>query len=293
MKAFIAPVYFQTNSISSEKLTGGLLLITKKKSWVAFSDAKIAMAEKLGGKDIKKLLDHTLALFENKIEKANIQAEDKGLFELNETLSEQYIQYLSKYSKGVIQFAPPKPIATEASTKTFEKLFQLYIGEALPHKEKKLKHTSFHTVVKEKLETPVLKEKADIDYVLTPQLIKGILQPAHITLITKNGAIEALQAIDFTNTAKTVVDHIYEFEVIVKHLQKFGAEKKLKKGHYNVVVNKAEKGTEQEEVFNNFYMSAKDSFNIIEHEEMDSVINGIIKNPHTKFSEFIEDLANQ
>src|SRR4051812_32951801 len=106
MKAFIAPIYFQTNSISSEKLTGGLLLFSKKKNWLAFSDAKILMAEKLGGSDIKKLLDHTIALFENKIQQTNdsIATNDKELFDLSQTVTDQYISYLSKYSKGIIQF---------------------------------------------------------------------------------------------------------------------------------------------------------------------------------------------
>jgi len=292
MKAFIAPIYFQTNSISSEKLTGGLLLFSKKKNWLAFSDSKITMTEKLGGSDIKKLIDHTIVLFENKIQKANdlISMNDKGLFEMNQTVTEQYINYLSKYSKGVIQFAAPKPIAIEPSEHEFEKLFELYVGEPLHLKNKKIKHTSFHSQIKESLETPALKEKADVDYVITPELVKGILKPAHITLITKNGAIEAVQAIDFTNTTKTVVDHIYEFEVMVKHLNKFETEKKLKKGVYKVVVNKPEEGTEQVSVFNNFFQSANDTFKVIEPGELESIVNDIVSKPHTKFSDFVLSL---
>ncbi len=289
MKAFISSVYFQTNSVSSEKLTGGLLLFTKKKSWLAFSETKISVAEKLAGTDIKKLLEHTLTLFQNKVQKANdvIALNEKGLFEIHEALTDQYIQYLSKYSKGVIQFSAPKPIAVEPSESTFEKLFELYVGESFPSKEKKIKHTTFHSLIKEKLSIPELSEKADVDYVITPQLIKGILKPATITLITKNGAIEAVQSIDFTTSTKTVVDHIYEFEVMVKHLHKFETSKDLKKGIYKVVVNKPEKGSEQESVFNNFHQSAKDTFKIIEPSEMEKIVDDIISKPHTKFSDFL------
>ena len=64
-------IYFQTNSISSEKLTGGLLLFSAKKNWLAFSEEKINVASKLAGSDIKKMLEHIETLFKNKVSKAN------------------------------------------------------------------------------------------------------------------------------------------------------------------------------------------------------------------------------
>ncbi len=289
MKVFIAPIYFQTNSISSEKLTGGLLLYSTKKSWLAFSEEKMTVAGKLGGLDLKKLLEHTLNLFQNKIEKDN-QSTKKGtdeLFEFGQGLTDQYLVYLSKYSKGVIQFAPPKPIAIEPSDTAFAKLFEMYVGEKLVHKNKKEKHVSFHHAIKEKLTVPGLDEKADIEYEIQPNQIKGILKPAQLTLITKNGSIEAVQAIDFSNSIKTVVDHIYEFEVIASHLHKFEIQKNLKKGNYKIVVNKPMQGSDQEKLFNDFYQSAKDTFGIIEPSDIAEIVNDILKKPHTKFSEFL------
>jgi hypothetical protein len=288
MKSFIAPVYFQTNSISSEKLTGGLLVSSGKKNWLAFSSEKVALAGKLGGIDLKKLLDHTLELFSNKVKKVNdlTKDEESQLFQSTIVLTSQYLEYLNKYSKGVIQFAAPKPISTVASDEQFQKLFELYVGEELEVKKKKDKPATFHAALKKTLETPGLTEKADIDYVLTPQLVKGILKPAHVTLITKNGALEIVQAIDFTNAPKTLVEHAYEFEVMLKHMNTFESEKKLKKGSYKTVINKPIPGTEQETIFNMFHESSKGSFSIIEPAELDAVVENILKKPHTKFSDF-------
>lgn len=289
MKAFIAPIYFQTNSISSEKLTGGLLLSSAKKTWLAFSKSKVAIADKLAGDDMKKSLEHTLDMFKNKIAQSNQQAKkgSQQSFEFNKSFTDDYLQYLHKYSKGIIQFAKPKPIALEATDKEFAKLFELYVGEALDEKSNKPTHSSFFSQLKTKLQVQGLSKKADIEYVLKPGIIKGILKPAQITLITKNGSIEAVQAIDFSNAAKTIVEHIYEFEVVAKHLKSFESDKALEEGKYKIVVNKPQSGTDQEKLFNDFYDSAKDTFDIIEPEDMNQVVQEILDSPHMKFSEFI------
>lgn len=293
MKAFIAPIYFQTNSISSEKLTGGLLLSSSSENWMAFSKEKITIAQKLSGHDIKNLLDHVLALFENKVAQTNAILEKNlnQLFEIKHTFSEEYFNYLNKYSQGLIQFGKPKPIAIIPNANEFAKLFELYVGEPLYQKAKVSKKNSFHSNLKLKLGAPGLYEKADIDYVIKPGLVKGILKPAQITLITKNGAIEAVQAIDFSNSPSTIVNHIYEFEIVAKHLHKFETEKSLKKGKYKIVINKPDQSTDQEILFNNFFQSAGDTFSIIEPDELGHIIDDIISKPHSKFSEFLNSLT--
>lgn len=289
MKSFISPIYFQTNSISSEKLTGGLLLSSDKKNWLAFSKEKISIAEKLSGQDIKSLLDHTLSLLKNKLSNVNnlIETGKNQLFELNHNFSEEYLSYLNRYSKGVIQFSKPKPIALIPSDEEFKNLYELFVGEPLFMESKKVKTSSFYSKLKLKLDVPGLVEKADIDYTIDPNSVRGILKPAQITLITKNGAIEALQAIDFSNSTKTVVDHIYEFEIIAKHLSEFGKNKNLKNGKYNVVINSPTPGSDQEKLLNNFLESSKNTFAILEIDEVSKIVENIIQNPHTKFSDLI------
>lgn len=289
MKAFISPIYFQTNAISLEKLTGGLLLFSEKKNWMAFSEDKINIAGKLGGVELKKLVEHTESLLKNNVAKSNelLKKGDQELFKLKESVSQKYLDYLSKYSKGVIQFGKPKPIAIEASDAAFEKLFELYVGEKPSITGSKKKPVTFHSVIKKKLNVPGLDKKADIDYVIHPEQVSGILKPAQITLLTKNGAIEAVQAIDFCNAVKTIADHVYEFQAIAGHLNSINTGKKSGKNIYKVVANKPLAGSDQEKLFNAFYKTYKDAFDVIEPEEINEVIKNILAKPHQKFSEFL------
>lgn len=71
-----------------------------------------------------------------------------------------------------------------------------------------------------------LKEKADLQYTLNPKKFKGILKSVQIPLITVNGSINALQAVDFS--LQPITNHLYETKVIFDALNTFSKQRNNK-----------------------------------------------------------------
>lgn len=276
MKAFISPLYIQTNSLSSEKIVLGLIMISHDKIFFDTSKPKISLAEKLLDKSVKIHLNNSIQMIHNKV-KENASSS---------VFNEEYFTYLSKYSNGLIQFGTPKPIVMESTESSFKELFKNFVGDII-EKEKIVKQT-FHAKIKDKLCIPGVIEKADINYTLKPSKVKGILKPATVSLLTTNGNIQALQAIDFENSENVIANHIYEFESLTKTLDKLSLKYLNKPGSYKIIVKEPALGSEQHGLFDAIYKFKKDVFNMIDTEQVEEEALKIVKAKHLKFSTFLE-----
>lgn len=276
MKSFISPLYIQTNSLSSEKIVLGLIMIGQDKVLFDTSKAKIKLAEKLLDKSVKTLLDSSIQMIHNKINEKSF----------NTIFNEEYFTYLSKYSNGLIQFGSLKPIAAEINELSFKGFFKSFVGDKL--ETEKSPHQTFQTKVKEKLSIPGVIEKADINYTLKPIMVEGVLKPTIISLLTTNGNIQALQAIDFENSENVIANHVYEFEVLTKILNTLSLKHLNKPGAFKIIVKEPSLNTPQHVLFDTVYNLKKDLFQIVEEDGIANEVSKIQKAPHLKFSTFLE-----
>jgi len=121
MNSFISVLSFQTSSCSGENLAGGLLAISEDKVWFKTSDLKLEIAQMLCGKPYKTELEQIIQLIQNHINNPTETTPQVFSFE--------YLSYLNRYSKGVLQFSTPKPVGMPIDEVIFEMLYKQFIGE--------------------------------------------------------------------------------------------------------------------------------------------------------------------
>jgi len=292
MKNLISIVYLQTNSVSGEKIAVGLLGISEKEVFFQSSEQKIKLAAKLAIPDVAKQAEYSFDFISNKVNETNKELKSASLIQGPSKFNKEYIQYLNKYSKGLLQFDAAKGFAGTLDKKSFKQLFQQFIGLWEEKESSDTKKQSFHTAIKKQLKKKTFTEKADIDYKLQPETVKGILLPHDITVISKNGNILAAQAIDFSTSPEVIGKHAYELEVIFNSLEKLGKEHIGKKheGSYYLLFNKPEKGSQQEKLLNEIKQTKSSLMNIEEAGYLEEIGDKLEKQHYSKFSLFAEKL---
>ena len=292
MKSLLSIIYLQTNTVSCEKIAVGLLTISENEVFFQVSDHKLKLVAKLSNADVLKHAEISFTLINNKVAETNKENKSHSLIKNDSLFTKEYISYLNKYSKGLIQFDVPKLYAGIIDKKIFKTLFQQFIGEWEEKPEAAKKNVQFHTVIKKQLNKPVFKQKVDIDYTLNPQKIVGLLKPQDITLISKNGSILAAQAIDFTTSEEVITKHTYELQVIIDCLEKLGQKNINKKHHgiYYLLFNKPAKKSPQEKLLNEIIKTKAGIMNIEEAGYLDILEGKLQTENYNKFSLFEAEL---
>lgn len=292
MKSLVSIIYLQTNTVSGEKISVGLLAISPNEIFFQISDQKLKLAGKLTSADVLKHAEISFSLISNKVNEYNKELKSHILIKNESVFTKDYISYLNKYSKGLMQFETPKSFAGVIDKKMFKTLFEksIAIWEEKPGKATKSVH--FHTSIKKQLNKPVFKQKVDVDFTLQPEKVKGLLLPQDITLICKNGNILAAQAIDFTTSEQVIAKHTYEMEIIINCLEKLGQNNinKNHKGSYYLLFNKPEKGSSQEKLLNEIKKTKAGIMNIEEASFINELEGKLKKYEYEKFSIFANTL---
>lgn len=288
MKSLLSIIYLQTNSASGEKIAAGLLAVSGNEIFFKVAEQKIKLAAKLSDTDLLKHAELSFGLISNKVNETNKENKSHLLFKSDSLFTKEYIIYLNKYSKGLIQFDVPKSYAGAIDKKMFKTLFQQFIGAWEEKDITEKKAEQFHTVIKKKLNKPIFKQKVDINYTLNPEKIEGLLKPQDITLISKNGSILAAQAIDFNNSEEVITKHAYEYEVMINSLEELAQKKISKKhqGNYYLLFNKPVKNSPQEKLLNQIKKTKSGIMIIEEAGYLGELENTLENNNYQKFSLF-------
>lgn len=110
MKSFISIIYLQTNSVSGEKIAVGLLAISEGKVFFQIAEQKIKLVGKLSNSDILKHAKISFGLINNKVNETNKENKSNSFLKNDSHFTKEYISYLNKYSKGIMQFICLNPI---------------------------------------------------------------------------------------------------------------------------------------------------------------------------------------
>jgi len=289
MKTFVSPLYIQTNHYTNEKIACALLAANEKVVYFKINNDKIDFASKLSPDNIKLLVKNTFELIENKINFTNQKLSEKqtSLFEIENNFKKEYVEYLSKYASGTIQFNSPKPIDIELNEKSFNSLFDKFVGKEVEH----LVHDkSFSNAIKKTLNKPVLKQKADINYSLNPLTFDGLLKKALISMVTTNGVVDLYQAVDFNNSEVSIAHKLYEFVAIKNSIENYSSKNLKLNTTTKLVAVKPSTGTEQKLLFDTFYKNniKNGSIELIDPVKFEKNVDTIIKSEHKKLSDLVK-----
>jgi len=133
MKTYYSIIFASVNSIISERLSIGLLMVADNRVWFRYSMIKLSLMKQFFSEEAFQLLKTSLKNIEvtsNSIS-TNIQTtENKSVnfvAEQEHAYSIDYLRYLSRYCNSTLIFNEPVKIDIEASDELFRHLYDEFI----------------------------------------------------------------------------------------------------------------------------------------------------------------------
>ena len=295
MKTFFSIVSIQTNPISAEKVVMGVLAITENEIYFDYSKSKLGLLDKLAPTKIGigSMAKNALQQIKQKVTEANkalTQDQQQLVFEKS-IFSKDYISYLNKYNNGILYFSEPASLSFDFSAEKFMQYYYNFVGEIVASETKK-EIITFAKKIKPAFEKEGLDEKADLKFTFDPFTFNGILKETHIPLITKNGAISVIQAVDFSLGEQTVVHHLYETKILQQALITFAIKAKTAVNKIKIAFEEPNEGTLQHELFDLSFQNYKGDFDFITPDKLEKETDIISNSNNIKFSEFLLTLES-
>lgn len=294
MKTFFSIVSIQTNPISSEKLVMGVLAITENEIYFDYSKSKLGLLDKLAPTKIGigSMAKYALQQIKQKVAETNksLTKDQQQLVFAKSIFSKDYISYLNKYNNGILHFTEPASLPFDFTTEKFLQYYYNFVGETVAIETKK-EIVTFAKKVKPAFEKEGLDEKADLKFTFDPFTFNGILKETHIPLITKNGAISAIQIVDFSLGEQTVVHHLYETKIIKEALNVFAKKANTTVKKIKIAFEEPIQGTLQHDLFDLSIQNYKDDFDFITPDLLEKETEVICNSDNIKFSEFLLTLG--
>jgi len=291
MKTFLSILSIKTNNFSNEKITIGLIAIANKNIQFSYSTNKLKLLNKLMNTNNSEVfVTNLLHQINNAVMSANkADTNNQIQFDLSKSLfSEDYFKYLNSYCNGLIQFSEPLQIGYEFNETNFASYYEKFVGKKL-HLTKQKTLKSFSSKLKPFFKKEGLNEKADLQYTLNPKTFKGILKSVQIPLITVNGSIDALQAVDFNLQPITIANHLYETKIIYDALIDFSKQTNNKVKKIKVAFEEPKLKSQQHQVFDLVFNEYKEYFNFITVDEVEIFTEKVADSSNTKFSALLID----
>lgn len=293
MKTFFSIVSIQTNPISSEKVVMGILAITENEIYFDYSKSKLGLLDKLAPSKIGigSMAKYTLQKIKQKVTEANkaIAKDQLQLVFEKSIFSKDYIYYLNKYNNGILNFSEPASLPLDFTSEKFAQYYFNFVGEIAVVETKK-EVITFAKKLKPAFEKEGLDEKADLKFTFEPFTFNGILKETHIPLITKNGAISAIQTVDFSLGEQTVVHHLYETLIIQKALAAFAQKANTSVNKIKIAFEEPNLGTLQHDLFDLSIENYKNDFDFITPDTLEKETEKIANSNNIKFSEYLQTL---
>jgi hypothetical protein len=284
-KTFFSLLSINTNSFSNESIVVGIIAISNKIHF-GYSTQKLNWLNKLdNGQDLCWLSENAIKKLQNVIALEN-KKNNQGKI-VDSLFSIEYFNYLSKYTSGAFKLSEPFPLPGAISENEFSEYYEKFIGEKLV---KEITPKSiFNKQIQTTLSTKGLKEKADVNFEFNPIKFDGILKETKLTLITKNGAVQGVQAVDFSKSLGVVANKLYESQMIYEGLQHFAKKESLDLNPLKLAIEIPSDNSPQKALFDKAYKDKKEYFEFIEMDKF-SEFAGKVSNSenYQKFSSFIK-----
>jgi hypothetical protein len=225
MGSYYSILKFVNNSLSGENISIGLIFVSGDNVFFKISKNKIALTSKLNAAS-KKLVDFSISRIQDFVSK-DIEDQSHKLISFKKKIDVEYLNRLSSYNNGLIQFSKPSYIESDINLERFEKFYKDYIDNSNIVIEKSKNISILKQNIIEQLYNP-LKSKIDIDFTLKKEQLPSLYFDFHFDSIGYNGCIHASKAIDFNNKQVSQIRaEISEYESIIGRINKFALDKSI------------------------------------------------------------------
>jgi hypothetical protein len=287
MNCYYSILKFVNNELSNESISLGLLMLYNDKVTFRVSERKMNIVKKLNAQSIKTT-EFTIKQISDYFNSFNLN--NSGVLFRRESLDVEYINRLSVYNNGIIQFSKIATInTTTESDKIFDRYFCKLIDSIAEEDEKSMLNKSiFQLKIEEKLYEP-LKDKIDVDFTIKADQIPSLFFDYHLDGIGVNGAMFAAKAIDFKKNESNPRDakaQIAEFETLIDRLDNLSRSKGIDEaGNYYLIVDTYDGSSRSlAELYSLLKKDQMPHFNFISPDKIDDLVELIINKSARKFS---------
>lgn len=290
MDSYYSILKFVNNSISGENISLGLISISGDQVFFKYSKNKLLIANKLNS-DAKKLLSFNL----NKIEEFisyDLKDQSDKLIQFDKSINLNFLNRLSNYNNGLIQFTKPSFIKTSINVDVFNTFFFEFIDNSELVNEKSIKISSLKNKISKGLYIP-LKEVIDVDYTLKKEKFPSLFFDFHFDSLGVNGALYGSKAIDFnTKKISQIRYEVAEYESVIERMKKFALSKSINGDHKFHIITDEYLGNSAS--YSELYSMLENKeimpyFELIDSKNLDKIVNIIEKKNASKFSNLFDD----
>ncbi|MGV0847998.1 hypothetical protein ACTS9T_15650 [Empedobacter falsenii] len=289
MKSYYSLIRYFNNSLSKENIVIGLIAISTTNVFYRFSESKIKL--------IAKFSDHRDDLLNYNVKKIkdylDINVKDKLFVKENSHNLKQYIDRLSIYSNGLIQFDKPVELNMDVNEAFFNTFYDKYIGEFKSNARNKKVDQVFVQRVENKFSKP-LEHIIDIDYRIEKRIIPSLFFDYKLNGIGVNGSIYSVKCIDINSnrTLENIQKDVSELESLSYRLNRFSEDKVMhpeNNRHFLVIDEYKGYDDKYAELYEALISQENDLYKIVNSDQLDKITTKIINSGATKFSALIEE----
>jgi len=288
MKSFFIPAYLKLGKLSEEKLLVGLIAVTPQSVQVKYSAKRIQLCAQIVSPEYAQLAKAVLEQIQNKASEvtALLGKSDEIHFENVHVFNADYFEYLKKYSQNTIVFGNLEVFNANSQPSAFGSLYESLMNEK--SELVKTVKSNFQAKIKTSLKASGIEDKADIEFKISPDQLAGLYNDMTVSLITKNGSILAIEAIDFNNGITTLTNSLNAFEVLISSLNQFSMAHKFKElGTYQILNSIPKAGSEQEKLLNHIFKFKRDLYKVLPEDSIEEITTNIKSGNYQKFSSLL------
>ena len=242
MNTYYSVIFASINSIISERLSIGLVMVEGDRIWFRYSKTKLTLMKQFFSGEAYYLLKTSL---KNIAITANVEQEEElmvvnDLFdfekEKHHTFSFEYLRYLSRYSNSTLTFNEPVKIDVDATDDLFNHLYREFIFED----EVNIPKVSNVELTKKKL-YPKISKHVNLDYRIETGKIPSLIMPVDLDFIGKNHQPVVGKILDFDQPTYPLDASLSSLYVLIKAFDLQG-----EAGNYFLIGDEPEKKNQKQ-----------------------------------------------
>jgi len=289
MKSYYSILKFVNNSLSGEYIAIGLIVVSNNNVYYRLSNKKVLISNKLNP-DSKKLLEFSIDNLHSYI-KNDIEDHSQNSFKFEKNISVDFLNRLSVYNSGILQFSKPSMLKMKINKVSFESLFKDFIDEDDIVRQKEGKVSKFKEKISKDLYLP-LQDIIDVDYKLKKKSLPSLYFDFHFDSIGYNGALYASKAIDFNNQQVGAIrNDLSNYESLIQRLKPFVESKGINGEHRFYIISDPYEGDTPSYMEIYDMLNDKDNmpyFKLVNTNNVSEIVNIINERKASKFSELLE-----
>jgi hypothetical protein len=220
MKKFYTIIKLAPNKAAGDTVAIGMLLFDGSKLKYYISDKKKSIALKLlNDKNID--IDFFLKQITNKCDVINNDIEESNLFNKYDKISDvSYINYLSNYSNGLLQFSKPNIFFDEVDDLKFNNLISLFFNETTIKNEILIHNEMNYELIVQNELIEKVNNKIHTNYKFTPNNLNSIYFPFEMDCIGLNGSLIGAKSMSFEKSKTTLDKNLSHYFTLISTLSR-------------------------------------------------------------------------